>query len=355
MDNTTSADFDQPLPTSIDFPDLDSSRLILFTSGTTNKPKGVVLSLKSVISRVGLNKQQIGQNTMFNSLCTLPLNFGHGLIGNCLTPLLHGCNLFILEPSDLNSLVKFGEVIDEKGITFLSSVPAFWNLVLKLSSPPRKGTLSRVHVGSAPMSAVLWQRIIDWATCDVVNMYGITENCNWVAGASSDNFAPEDGLVGKMWGGEASVLTTTGNRQSRGEGILLIRTPTLMRGYLDDEITTNSVFRGNWFITGDIARIDDKGIVKLIGREVYAVNKAGIKIYPEEIDALVERNDEVVEACAFGLPDPISGDLLGVALVACDRESFCTASLRSWLARRLAKEKLPDRILLWIKYRKTRG
>ena len=77
------------------------------------------------------------------------------------------------------------------------------------------------------MSAVLWQRIIDWATCDVVNMYGITENCNWVAGASSDNFAPEDGLVGKMWGGEASVLTTTGNRQSRGEGILLIRTPTL--------------------------------------------------------------------------------------------------------------------------------
>ena len=80
--------------------------------------------------------------------------------------------------------------------------------------------------------------------------------------------------------------------------------------------------------------------------EVYAVNKAGIKIYPAEIDALVERNDEVVEACAFGLPDPISGDLLGVALVACDRESFCTATLRSWLARRLAREKLPDRIFV---------
>ena len=110
-------------------PDLDNTGLTLFTSGTTSTPKGVVLSLRSIVLRVKLNGKEIGEETMRNTLCTLPLYFGHGLIGNCLTPLLNGCNLFILENSDLKTIAQLNQVIDTNKVTFLSSVPAFWKLV----------------------------------------------------------------------------------------------------------------------------------------------------------------------------------------------------------------------------------
>ncbi len=327
-------------------PDLENAGLILFTSGTTSIPKGVMLTLRSIVLRVKLNRQIIGKEVMHNTLCTLPLNFGHGLIGNCLTPLLNGCNLYILENSDLKTLVKLDHVLDNNKITFLSSVPAFWKLVLRLSSRPKERTLSRVHVGSAPLTAVLWRRIIEWTDCNVVNVYGTTENCNWVSGACSDDFVPQDGLVGKMWGGEAAVLDSNGIVNYKGQGKLLIKTPTLMTGYLNNVNLSKSIWQDGWYDTGDVARIDDEGCITLIGRDIYTVNKAGVKIYPEEIDALAESNKHVLDACAFGMPDPIAGELLGVVLVPCDRRLFCISKFRSWLAERLSREKLPDKVFV---------
>ena len=186
--------------------------------------------------------------------------------------------------------------------------------LLRLSPPPKQRTLSRVHVGSAPLTAALWRNIQEWTGCNVVNVYGTTENCNWVAGACSKNFTPHDGLVGEMWGGEAAVVSHDGNVQHIGEGKLLIKTPTLMSGYLNNEELTKRVWHEGWYDTGDIARIDEKGCITLIGRDAHTVNKAGIKIYPEEIDALAESNRHVSEACAFGMPDPIAGEILALML-----------------------------------------
>ena len=328
-------------------PDLDNAGLILFTSGTTGTPKGVMLSLRSIVLRVRLNRKKIGKDFMHNTLCTLPLHFGHGLIGNCLTPLLNGCNLFILETSDLKTLGQLNQIIDTNKITFLSSVPAFWKLVLRLSSPPTQRTLCRVHVGSAPLTVELWQSILEWTGCGVVNVYGTTENCNWVAGACSNDFTPHDGLVGEMWGGEAAVVSPDGNVQHIGEGKLLIKTPTLMSGYFNNAELTKRVWHDGWYNTGDIARIDDRGCITLIGRDAHTVNKAGIKIYPEEIDALAESNKHVLEACAFGMPDPIAGEILVLVLAPCDRNLFCISKFRSWLAERLAREKLPEKLVVF--------
>ena len=173
--------------------------LILFTSGTTGNPKGVVLSFGALLSRVSLNRAAMGKASQLKTLVTLPTSFGHGLIGNALTPLLSGGDI-VLHPVGLPLAKNLGEIVDQHGIGFLSSVPSFWRMALKFSNSPSENTLKRIHVGSAPLSASLWSDIAKWSRAEVVNCYGITELANWVAGASSQTEGIADGTRRKALG-----------------------------------------------------------------------------------------------------------------------------------------------------------
>ena len=322
-------------------PSLDDAALILFTSGTTGTPKGVVHTFRSLVARLALNEAFIGPRDMAKTLCTLPTHFGHGLIGNCLTPLLCGGDVILISGNDVRTVAQLGEIVDAYGATFMSSVPALWQLALKMSAPPSGATLRRVHVGSAPLSAALWSRIIGWAgTRNVVNMYGITETANWIGGASAVDFTPEDGLVGRVWGGKAAVLGGDGALLSRGEGEIVIQCPTLMAGYFRLDELTAGVLRDGWFHTGDLGRIDD-GVLRLTGRAKHEINRAGLKVHPEDIDLLLERHEGVVEACAFGAPDPIVGEIVCVAVVL--EQDRGLDEIRAWCAERLVREKNPDK------------
>jgi len=321
---------------------LDDDALVLFTSGTTGEPKGVVLSFRSLLARVSLNRAYIGDANLHTTLCVLPTHFGHGLIGNCLTPLFGGADLVLAPGGDLKSVARLGDVIDAFGVTFMSSVPAFWKLALKAAKPPREGRLRRLHIGSAPLSADLWRAVINWSgTRDVVNMYGLTEAANWVAGASAADVEAQDGLIGRVWGGSASIRDEHGRLEAGGEGELVVQTPSLMKGYLKRQDLTAAALRDGWLTTGDVGRIDADGTIRLTGRRKYEINRAGLKVYPEDIDILLERHPDVSEACAFAMSDPITGEAVGVALVLKEGSASSIQALRAWTVERLVAEKVP--------------
>ena len=131
------------------------------TSGTTGNPKGIVHSLRGLSERIASNIAYIGGSEMERSLCVLPLFFGHGLIGNCLTPLAAGGTLHLWSGPQIHEIRELGEVIDRHGITFMSSVPSFWKLAARMSGAPTKPPL-RIHVGSAPLSIEQWNAIARW-------------------------------------------------------------------------------------------------------------------------------------------------------------------------------------------------
>ncbi len=206
-------------------------------------------------------------------------------------------------------------MIDEHGITFMSSVPPIWKLALKLAKPPQKGTLQRVHIGSAPLSATAWNDIRKWTgTRHVCNAYGITETGSWVAGLEQADVPAEDGLIGVRLGRghqgsqhrRHRPAAQRRNRDARtGEsGYVWLNTPALMKGYFRRDDLTAAGRGDGWFMTGDIGFLDEQGRLLLRGRERDEINKGGMKIYPSDIDTVVERFQAASDVCAFGSTTP---------------------------------------------------
>jgi oxalate---CoA ligase len=319
----------------------DDPALILFTSGTTGTPKGVVLTFGALQARISANIEAIGNAALAQALVSLPTHFGHGLIGNSLTPLFAG-GCIVLHPLGIPLANDLGRTIDDHGVTFMSSVPSLWRLVLGRSPRPTRGSLLRVHVGSAPFPAALWSEVVAWSGAEVVNCYGTTETANWISGASSKADGIADGLIGRMWGGQAAVVDDNGLIQDSGVGEILIKSPSLMSGYLDrPDLSAAALYQG-WYRTGDRGSIDQQGCLRLSGRLKDEINRAGFKVQPAEIDTLLERNPAVAEACVFGINDPLGGEAIAAAIRLADGASATPQSLQAWCRERLRREAVPE-------------
>ncbi len=322
----------------------DHEALILFTSGTTGLPKGVVLTFRALQTRFALNAERIGVSQLHTTLCPLPTHFGHGLIGNCLTPLFAGGQVVLAPNPTINHLSEFGMIIDQHRVNFLSSVPAFWNLVTELSSEPKGGSLKRVHIGSAPLSEKSWREVIRWAgVLEVSNMYGLTETANWVAGASATHYQPKDGLVGRLWGGECRVLTNDRGLDSHGEGEIFLKVPSVMMGYLKQQDLTQAVIKDGWLKTGDSGSIDESGTLTLKGRLKFEINRGGQKIQPEDVNLVLNKHPAIREAYTFGIPDQLLGEVVGVALSLEEGAELDIQELKAWCRGWLVKEKVPEK------------
>jgi len=321
----------------------DEPALLLMTSGTTGRPKGIALSQAALSARIAQNLAAIPELPL-PTLCILPVFFGHGLIGNVLTPLLAGSTVHLWPGPDATELRGFGDWLDRHDIGFMSSVPSFWKLALRFSAPPKK-PLRRVHVGSAPLSREHWEDIARFTgTRRVFNMFGMTETSNWIAGGALDEPGAEAGYVGRAWGGELAVLGEDGGIHPAGRGEVVVRSPSIMLGYWRRPDLGAEAFTGDWFRTGDIGELGADGRLTLVGRIKTEINRGGIKVQAEEVDLLLERHPDIAEACAFGLPDAIAGELVAAAIVLKPGAKFDPEAIKAWCRTMARPDAVPARL-----------
>ena len=122
----------------------------------------------------------------------------------------------------------------------------------------------------------------------------------------------------------------------------MLHTPSLMAGYYQRDDLTAEVMRDGWYYSGDRGSIDASGCIRMQGRLKSEINRAGTKVLPEEVDLLLERHAAVAEACTFGVPDPINGEMVAVAVRLADNAA-APADLKAWCAERIRMDCVPEK------------
>jgi acyl-CoA synthetase (AMP-forming)/AMP-acid ligase II len=330
----------------------EDDALVLLTSGTTGSPKAVVHTHGSLGARWAALRTHVDLDDLRRTLCLLPTHFGHGLICNALYPWLSGQSLAVLPPFRSDVVLQLGALVDEHEITFLSSVPALWRLALRATRAPRAGTLRRVFCGSAPLSAAMWRDIGEWTgTAAVSNVYGLTETASWLAG-SAPGTAPEEGLIGHPW--DAAIRVGASPAEPAADavprpgpmGLVWVRTPALMRGYLGRDDLTADAVRDGWLRTGDIGFLDTAGRLHLRGRERDEINRGGLKVYPGDVEAVIQQFDRVLDSCAFSYDTGSGEEEVALAVVLSATDPATLSRLHAWVRERLAAYQLPRRWFL---------
>jgi len=223
----------------------------------------------------------------------------------------------------------------------------------KATAPPKRGTLRRVHSVSASLPKDTWQAMQRWSgTPRVVTAYGTTESASWAVGVLERDVVPEEGLIGVGWGYEVKVTRMHGEEDAgmtdepctaAETGMVWLRGPGLMRGFLDRQDLTDAVLRRGWYMTGDLGYLDDRGRLFVHGRARDEINRGGVKVFPADIDHVAVQFPGVMDACAFRLPDPLYGETVGIAVVLEKCSADALAGLHRWLEQRLARHKMPAR------------
>jgi malonyl-CoA/methylmalonyl-CoA synthetase len=329
----------------------DDLAAILYTSGTTGRSKGAMLSHGNLASNA-LTLVDCWKFTDRDVLIhALPIYHAHGLFVAIHCVLLSGASMIFQPKFDAEKIL---EAMREKREGFLRGsvlmgVPTFYTRLLAEPGLTREAcaTMRLFVSGSAPLLADAHRAWLERTGCAILERYGMTETVmNTSNPYDGERIA---GTVGPALPGVAIRVADpeTGAELPRGEiGMIEVKGPNVFQGYWLMPEKTASEFRPDgFFITGDLGQIDDKGYVRIVGRGKDLIISGGLNIYPKEIETEIDQIAGVVESAVIGAPDADFGESVVAIVVREQGASVDEAAIRAALRERLAKFKWPKNIV----------
>ena len=321
-----------------------SEASIIFTSGTTGLPKGVVLGHGNLCFVVSAIADYLGLERDDRYALMLPLQHTYGKTA-LLSSLAVGASVVLME--DFQNLPAFLEMLSEERCTVLSMVPYHVHILLKWGNLAGRDLSSlRVVTSSAnklPASTVA-DLIEGVPGVRIFSMYGLTESTTRATYVPPDRLAEKKGSCGlPLKGVEIRIVGEDGSvLPAGGIGEVHVRGPNVMQGYLDDpELTAKTVVDG-WLRTGDLGRLDDDGFLYIEGRLSEMIKCAGERIAPAEIEEVLMKHPGVSEAAVIACPDPLMGEVVHAFVVPRDG-CLDEGELRTYCTANLSHHKIPRR------------
>jgi acyl-coenzyme A synthetase/AMP-(fatty) acid ligase len=328
----------------------DDVAFIVFTSGTTGKPKGVVHAHRWLAALGDSNRARVPPQPGDVVLATGEWSFISALGHNVLFPLRNGVAGSIIE--DRASPERILAAIARDKVTVLHSVATLYRRILAVPGIENRYDLSSLRGANSTGEPLEDSVREEWARrvgCPIWEHYGISE-AQMVLG-DGPRTPRRAGCVGTSWGACAAILGPDLVSLPAGEiGTLAFDASYrgFFLGYLGDEERTRAVFRDGWFVTSDLARMDEDGYVYILGRVDDCFKSKGVLIVPSEIEGAILALGSFAEACVFAIPDQEIGNRIGAALVprrgstggALDRDGLAAA-----LAGTIAPFKLPHLVV----------
>ncbi|WP_437894653.1 AMP-binding protein [Sorangium sp. So ce124] len=343
----------------------DDPALLLYTSGTTGKPKGALLTHRNLAVQAELLRAAWGFSDHDMLLHALPLHHLHGVVIALMTSLLAGGATRMLPRFDAG---RVAAEIERRSVTSFMAVPTMYQRLFE--HVDRGGApgfaagaqaLRLATSGSAALPVTLAERWRDLTGTIPLERFGMTE-----IGVGMSNLL-DPGARRAGWVGfplptvEARITDDAGNAWAPGErqpgdppapgggaavarGELWIRGPSVFKGYLGREDATAAAFQDGWFRTGDVAERSADGCFRLLGRtSVDILKSGGYKLSALEIEEALREHGAIAEVAVIGVPDEAWGErVVAVVVAAPGREAECaTGPLRAWAKERLAPYKVP--------------
>ncbi|WP_068826410.1 FadD3 family acyl-CoA ligase [Pseudomonas sp. BMS12] len=330
--------------------DGDSLADLLFTSGTTGKPKGVMCCHAQNLQVVRDWSEVVGLREGDRYLIVNPFFHSFGYKAGWLAALMRGCTLLPQQVFDVDAVL---DCVQRERISVLPGPPTLYQSLL---THPRRGDydLSSLRVavtGAAAIPVEMVQRIRDelgFAT--VVTAYGLTESCGFVSicrpGDSAELVANTSGRA--MPGVEVRCVDGAGQPVATGEpGEILVRGYNLMRGYFNDpQATAEAIDAEGWLHTGDVGVLDAQGYLRITDRLKDMFITGGFNVYPAEIEQGLLDYPGVAQAAVIGIPDERLGEVAMAFLLPAPGQVIDCASVITWCRERMANYKVPRRVQL---------
>ncbi len=327
--------------------DEDDTAVILYTSGTTGKPKGAELT--------HLN---LSRNADVASRTTCEIEAGDIVFGGL--PLFHsfgqtvGMNATLKVGACLSLVPKFDpgealETIQRDGITHFYGVPTMYGALLH--HPGRDdydtSTLRTCVTGGASMPVEVLRGFEEAFGAIVLEGYGLSETSP-VSSSNHPDRERKPGSIGTpLEGVEMKVVDEDDNEVPQGEvGEIVIRGHNIMKGYWQRPDATEEAMRGGWFHSGDMARVDEEGYFYIVDRKKDLIIRGGYNVYPREVEEVLYEHPKIREAAVVGVPHDEWGEEIGAAIVLHEGEELEPEEVSAYVKERIAAYKYPR--LVWF-------
>lgn len=336
-------DGQQPNPVKVESSDV---AVLQYTGGTTGVSKGAILTHANLISNMLQAQERLtvpGVDWTETVISPLPLYHIYAFTVAQVVSLMGGHSVLIPNPRDIPGFIK--EMQKWRMSTFVGLNTLFVALCndenfAQVDFSNLKFTASG-GMALNPSTAVLWK---DKTGCDVIEGYGLTETSPAVC------FNPPDdnrtGTIGlPMVHTDVRIIGTDGQDVVQGEaGELCVKGPQVMRGYWQREEATASSFTDDgYFITGDIATIDEEGYYRIVDRAKDMIIVSGFNVYPNEVEDVITQHPDVVECAAIGIPDDKTGEIVKVFVVSSNPD-LSREDVRDWCKDKLTRYKVPKQV-----------
>jgi sulfoacetate-CoA ligase len=322
----------------------EDDALMMYTSGTTGKPKGVVLANRSVVAGGQFVSEAHQLTPRDRVLAALPLYHINAQIVTATSPIMHGGSLVL--PHRF-SVSNFWELVVRHGCTWINVVPTIISYLVNGPDPKEGGLdISRVRFcrsASAPLPPSQHRAFEEKFGIGVIETMGLTETAAPCFTNPLDGAKRKIGSPGQAFGNEARIVDDWGNTLPPGRtGEIMVRGPNVMKEYYKNPAeTAKTLTPTGWLHTGDLGHMDDEGFVFVTGRIKELIIKGGENIAPREIDEALIRHPAVLEAAAVGIPDEHYGQDILACVVLTPGAQCSEGELREYCKRELGTYKTP--------------
>jgi long-chain acyl-CoA synthetase len=337
----------QPVVASVVDRDGSDTAVILYTSGTTGRPKGAELTHANLIRNAEVTANTLLRLTPDDVIFGgLPLFHSFGQTVTLNTAVRSGASVTMLPRFDPAAALT---IMAAHGVTIFAGVPTMYTaLVAAFDGSGYDPTALRVSVsGGAALPVEILHAFEETYGCPILEGYGLSETSP-VASFNHPNTVRKAGSIGTpIQGVQMAVLDDNGREVPIGEvGEIAITGHNIMKGYWQRPDATAAAIVDGWFRTGDMGRVDEDGYFYIVARKKDLIIRGGFNVYPREIEEVLYEHPEVAEAAVIGVPHPSLGEEIAAVVALKPGATSTPEDVRDFVKRQVAAYKYPRRV--WI-------